>query len=47
MKITIFDDQLGLNKQGFCYVENLFSLEVYPVSHIIYSNQLQTFTQTP
>ena len=33
----IFDDQLGLNKQRFCYVENLFSLDVYPVSHIIYS----------
>ena len=47
MKITIFDDQLGLNKQSFCYAENLFSPDVNPVSHIIYSNQLQTFTQTP
>ena len=46
MKIPIFDDQLGLNKQSFCYVENLFSLDVNPVLHIIYSNELQTFTQT-
>ena len=34
-KITILDDQLGLNKQCFCRVEKLFSLDVNLALHII------------